>query len=779
MREPARVLVVDDEPDLLNLSAHLLKRAGYQVEGASSGAEAWRMVQEFQPDLVLLDVMLPDIDGIEICKRIKRDPRLSGIPVLILSALQTSSMSQAEGLEASADGYMTRPLSNREFLARVESTLRSRRAWAAPIQEQEEPDCDGAAYDPAKGLRCLLDLSRLVEEPSISLHEILQRTAELLPPAWQHPESASARIVLDDQEFTTSNYDPLAPLRQSADLFVHGQPLGVVQVCYPEGKLENTTDPFTNTERALLNGVAERLGRIVERTQAQEELRWNKVILSTIADPISFVDSTYVYRSVNEAYARYAKRPRQEIIGRPVAELLGAEAFQAHVKPHLDRCFAGQKIQYQAWFDVPGETPKCMDVGYYPVYDDQQQIVGAVVNSRDITDLTHAEEALRRERDLVTRIMETSPVGIVVLDREGQITFSNAQVERVTGLNKEQIAQRPYNDPAWRMIDGEGQPLADDQLPFPQMIGSGEPIHDMRQEVKLPDGQKLLLSMNAAPLLDGEGQPDGVVITVEDVTEQVQMHEQIQQHAVELEQRIAERTAELEASQMALLQAERLAATGKLAASLTHEISNPMQSVIGCLGLAQEAHDEGQNTGEYLDVALTELRRVARIVARLRNLGHPPSVLTIKEPTDIHALLDHVIALSRKKCQEQGIEIDLHVDEPLPMPLLAPDQIEQVLLNLAINAIDAMPEGGQLSIRASLTGDAGKQAGLEIVFMDTGAGIPADVLPHIFDPFFSTKPENLGLGLPICHDIVQQHDGRISVESQPGEGSRFTIWLPF
>jgi two-component system NtrC family sensor kinase len=242
-----------------------------------------------------------------------------------------------------------------------------------------------------------------------------------------------------------------------------------------------------------------------------------------------------------------------------------------------------------------------------------------------------------------------------------------------------------------------------------------------------------------------------------------------------LAQRVAERTAKLEASQMALLQAERLAIGGKLAASLTHEISNPLQSVIGCLGLAEEARVEGQDVGEYLQIAFAELRRVVRIMARLRNLGHPPAALAVREPTDVKAILDQVLGLSRKKCQEQGIEIDHRVDEPLPLLSLVPDQIEQVLLNLMLNAIDAMPEGGRLSIRTSPTHSP---AGLRISFTDTGAGIPADVLPHIFDPFFSTKPENLGMGLSICQDIIQQHGGHIAVESQPGQGSRFTVWLP-
>jgi two-component system sporulation sensor kinase A len=520
------------------------------------------------------------------------------------------------------------------------------------------------------------------------------------------------------------------------------------------------------------------LGRIIERKRAEEELAWNQVILATIADPISYVDRDYVYRFVNETYSRYAKRPRQEIIGRSVAELLGPEAFRASIQPHLDRCFAGDEVYYQAWFDVPGQEQKYMDVGYYPVYDESGTIAGAVANSRDITDLKRAEDALQRQHDLVTRIMETSPVGIVVLDREGRITFANAQVQRLTGLGIEQITRLPYDDPTWRIVDEEGQKLPHQQLPFPRVMQSGKPIQNLRQKVQLPDGRELFLSMNAAPLYDPEEQIDGVVVSVDDVTEQVRMQGEIERYAAELEQRVAERTAELEASQAALLQAERLTIAGKLAASLTHEISNPLQSVIGCLGLADEAWTEGEDVGEYLDIAITELRRVARIVARLRNLGRPPSTLTVNEPTDVRALLNHVIGLSRKRCQEQGIEIDNRIDEPLPLPSLVPDQIEQVLLNLMLNAIDAMPHGGRVTIHTSATGTAAQPTGLQITFSDTGVGIPTDVLPRIFDPFYSTKPENLGLGLSTCRDILQEHGGRISVESQPGDGARFEIWLP-
>jgi signal transduction histidine kinase len=284
--------------------------------------------------------------------------------------------------------------------------------------------------------------------------------------------------------------------------------------------------------------------------------------------------------------------------------------------------------------------------------------------------------------------------------------------------------------------------------------------------------------MNAAPLPDAEGKIDGVVVAIDDVTDQSRLHAQIRKQAAELEQRVKERTAELEASQVALLQAERLAIIGKLAASLTHEISNPLQSVIGCLGLADESLPENQDVSEYLNIALAELRRVARIVARLRNLGRHPSALIVREPMDVRALLDLLVGLVSKKCEEQDIEIRTCVDQDIPRPLVAVDQIEQVLLNLILNAIDAMPDGGRLSISASRAPRPCSQDGLQILLADTGVGIPTDVLPHIFDPFYSTKPENLGLGLSICQDIVDQHGGLIAVESGEGEGSHFTIWLP-
>ncbi|MBN1889725.1 MAG: response regulator [Thermoflexales bacterium] len=256
----------------------------------------------------------------------------------------------------------------------------------------------------------------------------------------------------------------------------------------------------------------------------------------------------------------------------------------------------------------------------------------------------------------------------------------------------------------------------------------------------------------------------------------------------ELECRVAERTAQLEEAnrelraefarqkrmQARLMHADRLSALGQLAASVAHEINNPLQSVIGCLALAQEALvEEGEDAGEYLKVAREEVRRIARIVARMRDLYRPESGK--RELTDLNALVEHVLDLSRKRCQESRIILEWRPAESLPSLELASDQIKQVLLNLMLNAIDAMPGGGCLEVSTVHTPDP---PGVRVVFRDNGVGIPPEVLPHIFETFYSTKPEGSGLGLAISLNIVSEHNGRLDVQSQVGEGSTFTAWLP-
>jgi len=141
----------------------------------------------------------------------------------------------------------------------------------------------------------------------------------------------------------------------------------------------------------------------------------------------------------------------------------------------------------------------------------------------------------------------------------------------------------------------------------------------------------------------------------------------------------------------------------------------------------------------------------------------------------VNLLVERVLTLGRKQCEERGVELVWNAASDLPVLVLASDQIQQVFLNLLLNALDAMPEGGQLRVSTHHTD---QPAGVSVAFTDDGMGIPPDSLSQVFEPFYSTKPEGLGLGLFVSQDIVKQHGGRIEAQSRVGEGTTFTVWLP-
>jgi signal transduction histidine kinase len=244
---------------------------------------------------------------------------------------------------------------------------------------------------------------------------------------------------------------------------------------------------------------------------------------------------------------------------------------------------------------------------------------------------------------------------------------------------------------------------------------------------------------------------------------------------------------ERERTQAHMIHTEKMAALGRLVASLAHEINNPLQAVQGCLTLAQEEFDEieiseadQEAMAYYLTIAEDEIERISTIVRRMRDFYRPAREGT--QTTNVHDVLDTILALSGKQLQHSNVDV---VREWVSDPYLLranPDHLKQVFLNLVLNAIDAMPDGGTLTIRTAkdhLVLAHGPTPALRIEFADTGAGIPPEVLPRIFEPFFTTKEQGSGLGLSISYSIIKAHHGEINIVSQPEKGTTFTILLPY
>ncbi|MCJ7737643.1 MAG: response regulator [Anaerolineae bacterium] len=236
---------------------------------------------------------------------------------------------------------------------------------------------------------------------------------------------------------------------------------------------------------------------------------------------------------------------------------------------------------------------------------------------------------------------------------------------------------------------------------------------------------------------------------------------------------VADFAAELERSQNQLIQAEKMAAVGRLAASIAHEVNNPLQAIHNSLHLCMHEGVREAGRREYLGLAQNEVQRLIDTVHRMLNFYRPSRGRHAN--VDLNSLIDDVLVLAKSRLQNGSIDVERCFAPELPGVCVVPDQITQVFLNIVINAIDAMPAGGVLHIGTSLTA-GGSEA--EISFSDTGNGLTPEAMDNLFEPFYTTKPSGTGLGATIRYGIIQRHGGEIEVVNREGRGATFTVRLP-
>jgi len=227
----------------------------------------------------------------------------------------------------------------------------------------------------------------------------------------------------------------------------------------------------------------------------------------------------------------------------------------------------------------------------------------------------------------------------------------------------------------------------------------------------------------------------------------------------------------VEESQKALLQAEKMAAAGRLSASIAHEVNNPLQAVQNCLHLAGREDLPQEKRAEYFDLARTELERLILTVRRMLDFYRPGA--TSQEDVDLAEMLQYILNLMSKQLSESNVKIVVDFLGTIPTIKAVGSQIQQVFINLILNAMDAMLEGGILNITTRPI-----KGGVEVIFQDNGRGIPREKQENIFEPFFSTKDGGTGLGLTVSYNIVTAHGGTLELLPERGPGACFRIFLP-
>jgi len=390
---------------------------------------------------------------------------------------------------------------------------------------------------------------------------------------------------------------------------------------------------------------------------------------------------------------------------------------------------------------------------------------GTVSVLKNVTDIRHigeelargrqrlqsAEEEIRIERDRLDLVLRNVPNPIIVVDNDNHIMSMNPAAERLF-------------KPASATSRAAHTALANDARFTSFLAGLRlDPVMSKRGEIGLTDpgtDDHLEMEVSATEIKDGRGAVMAIVSVMQDVG-----------RLRELERRRLEQV---------LFDSEKLAATGRLAASIAHEINNPLEAVQNALYLLQKELGADANNRRYLEIASRETQRMSRILRQM--LGFYRQQEAMGE-TDLNALAEEAAGLVSKRLRERGVQIATQLDPGLPRIRASADQLKQVLLNLLLNAADSMPKGGTITVATQAgagteTEVFGRDA-VQIQVRDTGEGIPDELIARIFEPFFSTKRgKGTGLGLWVSQGIVQSHGGTMRVRSRVGRGTTFMITLP-
>lgn len=463
-------------------------------------------------------------------------------------------------------------------------------------------------------------------------------------------------------------------------------------------------------------------------------------LIQTIPDLIWLKSPKGMYLECNPAMEAFLGLPRRRMIGNSVDALFPAPTLGAINDQDRESLEANVMLTREAWVTRPSDgTQVLLETTTTPMHAADGGLIGVLGISRDITVRRGLEAEVRvrtteleRERSLLSAIFEHTGDGILAADGAGQIVMANQQARRLLGIGRE---DRP----------GE---LVEYWPQWPELARVASDRRELRRELD-SGGRVLALSVTRT----GAEDETRFVVVARDVSE---------------EHRLADERRELDRQ---MFQMEQMATLGELAMGVAHEIGNPLG---GMKAVTQSLQfEEGLSGGmrEALQRLESEINRLGTFLRSFHGFAAPPRSNPVA--CRLNEVVQDVLFWTRKEAVSRNVAISLSVDEKLSLRA-DPNQIKQVLLNLVVNAVHAMQDGGVLKILAR---PVGSQI-VEIDVIDSGGGIDPAIKGRIFDPFFTTRSSGSGLGLAVVKKIVNEHGAQIDVRSEPGHGSCFTLYWP-
>jgi two-component system cell cycle sensor histidine kinase/response regulator CckA len=496
---------------------------------------------------------------------------------------------------------------------------------------------------------------------------------------------------------------------------------------------------------------------ITERKKAEEALLRYEFIANAAKDCMTLIDRNYVYQAANTAYCQAHGRSWEELVGAGVAEIWGKETFGKIIKGYLDQCFAGQTVEFEGWFEFGKQGTGCYHVFYNPCFDAHGKVGYAAVVSHDITERKRVEDALRQSEVKYRQLVDQTPAVVYRGYTDWSLDCFDQKIEDITGYSMEEFN---YRRKTWRdLIFPEDIKEAKIRL-YEALKGDGNYVTEHR--IRKKTGEVRWIQSRNRIIRDAAGKIDYISGVFFDITERKELEDQ-------------------------LIKAQRMEAIGILAGGVAHDFNNLLTAIMGYSEIMMMDLRKEDPFHLFVEEITKAANRGASLTSQLlafsRKQIMQPRVINLNEVVlDLEKMLRRLI----------GEDIDLltAIDQDLGAVKGDPAQIEQIIMNLAVNARDAMPDGGKLTIetknilldeafaRSHIGVTPGPYAMLAV--SDNGVGMDAATASRIFEPFYTTKEsgKGTGLGLATVYGIVKQSDGHIWVYSEPGQGTTFKICLP-
>jgi signal transduction histidine kinase/DNA-binding response OmpR family regulator len=679
------ILVVDDDKMIAGFLHDLLTEAGYEVRVARGGQETRERLDSAERDeidLVLLDVMMPDIDGLTVCRRLRASPHTARLLIIMVTG-RDKPTEKVYGLQAGADDYIAKPFDAQELLARVNSMLRLHRA----------------------------EQSLWLRNQALAA---LNAVAQTIGRAVELPDVLSSAL---DQV--------LASLDLIAGLITLRSPTGRQAIVAQRWQITDLVRDLSVAEQVAQNGQPIFFKR---PPPARTDIIDTSIEYSSACVPLisrnRVLGTLYVV-------GLHSSGPDASNLLMSIGNQIGAAVERA-------------KLYHDA-------QQRSEDLAVL------NEITRAVAASLEL------DRVLTTSLHSIRQILHVQAGALILIDSESgemQVRKTSDAIEAWIRSDIAQTARSLIN----RVLSTRELLILNEP---PEMKSAGDDL-TVRSVLAVPMivKNRVLGAIVVVNRLEGSFTSDDVELlqflaaAVAVATENARLYGEL-----------ADFARELERSQAQLIQAEKMAATGRMAASIAHEINNPLQAIHNCLFLAINRPLTDEKKRYYLTMAQEEVERLITLVQRTLEFYRPSKGKA--EAIDVNRVVENVLALSSKRLEHGHIQVHTELKPELPSIPAVPDQLTQVLLNLIINAIEAMPDGGELTL---MTGaDDGR---LTIAVRDTGPGISPDEAAKIFEPFYTTKATGTGLGLAVSYGIIQRHGGRIDVTGAPGTGTTFTISLP-